>query len=196
MITTNFITNYTTGLYSVKESARPTYDEFRDMFSSGQLKSKEWAVSSLSSHLTGNEKIVIAGSWFGTLGLLIHEKVPTCDIVLMDVDPRCKEFVDGIAKWNSHISSITADMYEYTYTEDVVINTSCEHIPDLKGWLGKIPKGTKVLLQSNNNDKIDGHVNCCHSTDEFLEKAGLSEVFYRGEYIMPMYTRYMILGKV
>ncbi len=196
MIDYDFITQYTTGLYSPDIDSLPRYDEFRDMFSTGQLKSKEWATGVLAASLSGDENILIAGSWFGTLGMMLNRRLPNTKIKLLDIDPRCKKFIDHIAHWNNNISTITADMYSYDYTEDVVINTSCEHIADLRAWLDLLPKGTKVLLQSNNNDKVDGHINCCKSTDEFVEKAGLSEVSYHGEYIMPMYTRYMILGKV
>lgn len=196
MIDSDFIIAYTNGLYSVPDESRPTYDEFRDMFSSGQIKSKEWALSSLKRHLTGNERIVIAGAWFGTLGMMINRIAPEAKITLLDIDPRCKEFVDYIARWQSNVTAVTDDMFNYTYTEDVVINTSCEHIPDLNEWISKIPAGTLVLLQSNNNKKLDGHINCCDSVEEFVSKVELNEILYKGEFIMPMYTRYMILGRV
>lgn len=196
MIDEDFIIAYTNGLYAVAEENRPTYDEFRDMFSSGQLKSKNWAIGALKRHLTGNERIVIVGSWFGTLGMMINRIAPESKITLLDIDPRCKEFVDYIARWQPNVIAITDDMNNYTYTEDIVINTSCEHIPDLKEWISKIPAGTLVLLQSNNNAKLDGHVNCCDSVEEFVSKVELNEILYKGEFIMPMYTRYMILGRV
>lgn len=196
MITTDFITTYTTGLYSVPESSRPTYNEFRDMFSSGQVKSKEWALSALSPHINGKESIAIVGSWFGTLGLALHYKFPDTNIKLIDIDTRCKEFTDGIFRWNDRIKSETINMFDYSYVEDVVINTSTEHIADLRKWLELIPKGTIVLLQSNNNNKMDGHINCCNSADELKNKAGLENILYSGELIMPMYTRYMVIGTV
>lgn len=196
MIDSDFIIKYTDGLYRVAAEDCPRYDEFRDMFSSGQIKSKEWAVSCLSPYLPYHASVIIAGSWFGTLGAMLNKKNPGLSIELLDIDPRCKVFVDKIMHWNESIKSITGDMYHHNYRADVVINTSCEHIPDLKAWLALIPSGTTVLLQSNNNDKMDGHVNCCKSVDEFQRQAGLSQVFYSGEYVMPMYTRYMVIGKV
>lgn len=196
MIDEDFIIAYTNGLYSVAEESRPTYDEFRDMFSSGQLKSKNWAISALKRHLKPNDRIVIVGSWFGTLGMMINRIAPEAKITLLDIDPRCKEFVDYIARWQSNIMSVTDDMYDYTYTEDVVINTSCEHVADLQSWIETIPSGTLVLLQSNNNKEMEGHINCCNSVEEFVSKVELNEILYKGEFIMPMYTRYMILGRV
>ena len=32
---------------------------------------------------------------------------------------------------------------------DLIINTSCEHIADLRGWLALLPRGARVMLQSN-----------------------------------------------
>ncbi len=196
MINSKLIVQYTNGLYETGKENSPTYDEFRDMFSSGQILSKEWAISQLTEKIIGNENIAIVGSWYGTLGIMLHQIVPHTTIKLIDIDPRCKIFVDNITRVVPDILPITADMYSYKYTEDVVINTSCEHIPDLKSWINLLTPGTTVLLQSNNNDTIDGHINCCNSIDEFIKKAELNEIFYSGELVMPMYTRYMIIGKV
>ena len=34
-------------------------------------------------------------------------------------------------------------------TGDLVINTSCEHLPDFDRWWKRIPAGQQVVLQSN-----------------------------------------------
>ncbi len=47
MIDSDIIIKYTNSLYGVDPKYAPTYDEFRDMFSAGQLRSKEWMVESL-----------------------------------------------------------------------------------------------------------------------------------------------------
>lgn len=194
MIDSKFFERYTTGLYAVPPEHSPTYTEFRDMFSSGQLRSKEWLDNVLHPHLRGNEQVLIVGSWFGTLGLMLKQRESKLDVILLDKDPRCKIFVDNIAYWVDGIKSITEDMFNHKYESEVVINTSCEHITDLKGWLSLLPKGTLVALQSNNNDKIADHINCSNSVKEFSDKVGLTLELYSGEYIMPMYTRYMVVG--
>lgn len=194
MIDYRFITRYTTGLYGQDREIHPRYEEFRDMFSTGQLQSKSWAVKCLAPYLE-KQRVVIAGSWFGTLGIMLYQVRPEIEITLMDLDARCKAFVDTIVDQGEKIKSVTQDMYSYRYTEDVVINTSCEHIQNLSAWLELIPKGTLVLLQSNNNTSLEGHINCPSSIEEFEQKAGIKEILYSGELIMPMYTRYMIIGK-
>lgn len=196
MIDTRFIIRYTNGLYATKPENAPRYDEFRDMLSSGQLASKEWAVRELSKVVRLDfQHVIIAGAWFGTLGMLLKHQYPNLVMTLLDIDPRCEIFLKNISTFDRDIFPVTEDMYKHIYTEDIVVNTSCEHIPDVKEWLKNIRSGTTVLLQSNNNSKDEGHINCVYSENEFIEKAGLSEVLYSGQLVTPMYTRYMIIGK-
>ena len=59
---------------------------------------------------------------------------------------------------------------------DLVVNTSCEHIADVRGWLDMLPKGTRVLLQSNDYFAEPTHINCVASLDEFRAQAQLADV--------------------
>lgn len=197
MIDSKFIIRYTNGLYSTDPSNAPTYNEFRDMFSYGQIASKEWAVNTLDRlkiFSTGNA--IIVGSWYGTLGLMIKEKFPYAGIKFLDIDPRCEVFLKNITYDLKEIQIETGDMYEYEYKEDLVVNTACEHIPDIKKWINKIPKGTYVLLQSNNFFNSPGHINCVTRIEHFEDQVSLSKVLFSGELETKMYTRYMIIGQV
>ena len=196
MINSDFIIRYTDGLYSVSEDCLPRYDEIRDMFSSGQIKSKEWLVSELMNIGIEDASIAIAGAWFGTLGFMLKEHLKDVDVTLIDIDKRCAPFVESISRGDFSIRYVTEDMYKYPYYQDVIINTSCEHIPDIQKWISLLPKGTIVVLQSNNFYEGQGHINCVSSKEEFLEQAKLTGVYYSGELVMPMYTRYMIIGKI
>lgn len=196
MIDSEFIIAYTNALYSTPLEIRPSYDEFRDMFSLGQIKSKEWAIDCLDPFIGDRKTAVVVGAWYGTLGMFLHRSFPQLSLTLLDIDPRCSEFIDSVFRNTSGVKAVTQDMYQYSYSEDVVINTSCEHIESLDQWLKLLPKGTLVLLQSNNADTIDGHINCSKSIDDFLEKSKLTTVLYSRELEMPMYTRYMIIGVV
>lgn len=196
MIDTSFIVMYTNGLYTTPAESAPTYNEFRDMFSSGQLASKKWAVDKLkSSKLITNQHVLLVGAWYGTLGLMIKREFPDSAVTLLDIDPRCKDFLDNIIYNFENVYTITEDMYKHKYTEDVVINTACEHIPDVKKWLDMMPKGTTVLLQSNNYFIEKAHINCVSRLEEFEAQASLSKIFYSGELETPIYTRYMIIGQ-
>lgn len=196
MIDADFVIKYTDALYSALPEIAPRYDEFRDMFSSGQLYSKQWILKELSNidqiHL--GKSFAITGAWFGTLGMMIRARFPSTYISMIDIDPRCEKFIHHMIYNNPAMKAITADMYEYHYKEDVVVNTSCEHIPALREWLNIIPLGRTVVLQSNNFTAGLDHINCVNSKEEFVDQTGLSNITYSGELSMPMYTRYMIIG--
>lgn len=189
---------YTNALYAAPEDSRPHYNEFRDMFSTGQLKSKLWLIAELSKSGLYNsiDDAVIAGAWYGLLGVLLAKVLrDDASITLLDIDPRCEEFMKHAFWQHDNLIPTTFDMYAYKYTQDLVVNTSCEHIPDLTKWLATcIPNETLVILQSNNHAGIDGHVNCVQSVDEFKAQAQLSEIFYEGELDCDVYTRYMLIG--
>jgi len=193
MIDSKFIIRYTNGLYCTPPEFSPRYDEFRDMFSSGQILSKEWAVNELKNlDIVKFQEVLIAGSWFGTLGMMLKDTFPTIELILLDIDPRCEPYTKNVVKG---ATVKTGDMYDYKYTEDIVINTACEHIPDVGNWLSLLKSGTIVLLQSNNFFDSPDHVNCVNTIDEFKVQVNLSEVMYAGELKTPMYTRFMIIGK-
>jgi len=197
MINSGFIIQYTNALYSTPTEDAPRYDEFRDMFSSGQINSKEWILRELAKidPIWQNKKFVIAGAWFGTLGMMLKYRFPSIEVTFLDLDPRCEKFINNIIYNNKDMKCITGNMYEYHYTEDIIINTSCEHIENVRGWLNCIPSDRMVVLQSNNFVLGSGHINCIESEEEFIEQIGLSNVIYSGELKMPMYTRYMVIGK-
>lgn len=194
MINTDFMIRYTNGLYSTSPEFAPRYDEFRDMFSKGQLLSKQWLVEKLP--FIGYSSIAIAGAWYGTLGALLISKHKDVTITFIDIDPRCEQFLKNIFYDEPRAKIITEDMYKFNYTEELVINTSCEHIPNLRHWLDLLPKGSVVALQSNDYDILAEHINCVYSVDEFKEKANLKKIFYADKLDTGIFTRYMLIGIV
>jgi hypothetical protein len=192
---------YTDALYSCPPAMAPTYNEFRDMFSRGQLISKFWLVEELmKAHRLFDEKIVIAGSWFGVLGYLLRTKFVDVQVTCVDIDPRCEVFLSKLVPeyQPNRVKGVTADLYDFDYSDqDVIINTSCEHLTNLSGWLEKIPSGKTVVLQSSNYEKLEEHQNCVKSLQEIIQQTGshISEIKYTGEWGFTMYTRYMLIGK-
>jgi hypothetical protein len=173
-------------------------------FAKGQLCSKVWALRQLFTYLDHKDpRIAVCGGWYGALAALglTHRAFssfrPTFHSI--DLDPRC----EAVANKLNHrfiktgaFCAITSDMYDIDYAPyDVVINTSCEHIPDVDKWLSKVARGTFVVLQSNNFKEHAEHINCVQSIDEFESKATLGRVYYAGEMIIPLYTRYLIVGE-
>jgi hypothetical protein len=79
---------------------------------------------------------------------------------------------------------------------DIIINTSCEHITqdqyDL--WLSGMPHDSLIVLQSNNYE-IPEHIRIANNLEEFKLQSGLDNILYAGELKLPLYTRFMIIGK-
>lgn len=196
MIDSNFIIKYTNALYSTPPEFAPRYDEFRDMFSSGQIQSKEWLLRELAKFDIEyrDNTFIIVGAWFGTLGVMAKQMFRKANIIMIDIDPRCEKFVHNIIYNAADIKYTTEDMYEHHYTEDIIINTSCEHIVDIRKWINCIPLNRTIVLQSNNYLEGNDHINCVGSEEEFVEQTGLSNIIYSGKLEMPMYTRFMVIG--
>jgi hypothetical protein len=172
-------------------------------FNHKQVACKMWARDVIYETI-GAEigSILVLGGWYGVLaGILFDDPRLQIDKVLsVDID----ETAGAVARtlngaWIDRFSAITEDMYALPYHDheaDLVVNTSCEHIADLRSWLDLLPKGTRVLLQSNDYFNDPTHVNCVASQEAFVEQANLSELLYAGSLPQKKYTRFMLIGAV
>jgi hypothetical protein len=200
LVNAELMIQLTNAMYAMADKA-PVYDEFRDMMSSGQLISKFWLVDELSNLVIQSSMelstVLTVGGWYGTLSYFLTEQFDRLTAHSMDVDVRCADFIQSAFQTNNRIKPIVADMYEFPYDASrfgLVINTACEHISDVRQWLDKLPNGQLVVLQANDNDSIDDHINCPSSLEEFKQSAQLNTILYAGELSFPMYARYMIIG--
>jgi hypothetical protein len=111
------------------------------------------------------------------------------------------------------------EKYLNLYNEaNLIINTSCEHMPPMKEWKWFGPgaiaedtfKGLKgegfgspklssncyFAFQSNNMFGIEGHVNCVSSLEEFKDQMpSRAKIVYEEEVEDTRGTRYMLVGK-
>jgi len=173
-----------------------------DAFWSGQLKSKEWLIESLAMHSSikdGPYSIDIHGGWVGVLAsMLFQSTLPIKHIRSIDIDHTCKEIATMMNKGEEiagKFRAVTADMCTIRSDADIIINTSCEHITQdqYELWLSGHPQDSLIVLQSNNYN-IPEHIRIANSLDEFKEQSQL-DVIYASELQLPLYTRYMIVGK-
>ncbi|MCW0000930.1 class I SAM-dependent methyltransferase [Pararhizobium sp. YC-54] len=172
-------------------------------FNHKQVGSKIWAREKLFESLGGKFKhIVLLGGWYGVLPAMFFDD-GRFDIELfesIDIDPEVGEIAETLnARAGAHFRTVTQDMYALDYGTrgaDLVINTSCEHIADLPAWLSLLPRGTKVLLQSNDYFSEPTHINCVPSLEAFREQTSLSQVAFAGSLKMKKYTRFMVIGTV
>jgi hypothetical protein len=174
-----------------------------EAFNHKQVASKAWARDQLFLSLGGHfERIVIMGGWYGVLAAMICDdpRFSVGEIVSFDIDPAVAavaETLNAKALADRRFTAVTADMYALDYSEipGLIINTSCEHLGDLRAWLDRLPLGTAVLLQSNDYFAEPEHINCMPSLAAFEKEAGLSELLYSGALPLKKYTRFMLIGR-
>lgn len=184
-------------MQAIRQSPDPV--RTMDAFWSGQLKSKEWLIVNLRKHVKKFVSVDIHGGWVGLLAsMLFQSDVPIINIRSVDIDPSCEPIAINMNKVEEIVGkfrAVTADMCAIRSDADVIINTSCEHITqeqyDL--WLSGMPHNSLIVLQSNNYN-IPEHIRIAKSLAEFEEQSGI-KVIWSGELELPLYTRYMIIGK-
>jgi hypothetical protein len=186
------------------QAIRQSPDPMRtmDAFWQGQLKSKEWLIEALSMQFSVKDdpvSIEIHGGWVGVLAsMLFQSNIPVKRIYSLDIDPACEPIATMMNKGEEiagRFQAGTGDMCNLISFVDVVINTSCEHITQEQyaTWLGKRTKDQLLVLQSNNYD-IPEHVRTASSLEEFKQQSGIN-VLWAGELELPLYKRFMIMGK-
>jgi hypothetical protein len=185
------------------QAIRQSPDPMRtmDAFWSGQLKSKEWLITNLRNNVNKFVSIDIHGGWVGVLAsMLFQSDIYIKNIRSIDIDPECEPVATMMNKREEiagRFRAITSDMCAIRSDADVIINTSCEHITqdqyDL--WLSGHPQSSLLVLQSNNYN-IPEHVRIAKDLEEFKQQCGISKVLWAGELELPLYKRFMIIGKI
>jgi hypothetical protein len=170
-----------------------------DAFWGGQVKSKEWLIENLEPFVTKTSRIEIHGGWVGVLASMIFQsKIPVRYISSVDLDPTCESIatmMNKIEEQDGRFKAITSDMCTVPVSGDVFINTSCEHITQMQYETGleRLPNKSLIVLQSNNYN-IPEHVRTAQTLDVFKDQCRI-DVAWAGELKLPMYTRFMIIGK-
>tara|TARA_R110000796_G_scaffold59028_4_gene136010 strand:+ start:210 stop:908 length:699 start_codon:yes stop_codon:yes gene_type:complete len=185
-------------------------------FSKGQLASKSWLLEQLvkANRNTGGAAVTIAilGSWIGTLVQpLIHctnvKRVYGFD---MDADAiekseklnqmhvqdgwRYKGVVADVSQLDCSAMQFETGGELIEVKPDIIINTSCEHMNT--DWFDTVSSDQLIVMQTNNSEDYEGHINTCISLAEVQSKYTLDHrrTHYCGEMITPAYTRYMQIG--
>jgi hypothetical protein len=156
--------------------------------------------------------------WIGFLPRFIFDAgVHVTGIRSFDIDPECGPAAESLNQaqvqkdwlFKSSTQDITQMRYPTNFTvrrkdgsavemfesPEVVINTSCEHIADISSWWDQIPKGMRVIVQSNDAFHIAEHVRCFKSLAEFEAAMNMSQVDYRGEKRLADFNRFMLIGR-
>ena len=181
-------------------------------FSKGQLASKSWLLKEV--HHTypkiPNLTVAILGSWIGALVEPLHKSISIERIYGIDTDAEAiekseklnRQFVQDSWKYKGVVHDVDlldcGEMEFQTGGElinvkpDWIINTSCEHMSTL--WYDSVDSDQLIIMQTNNSEEFEGHINTCEDVKEMQEKYPLSQTHYVGELITPAYTRFMQIG--
>lgn len=208
-------------LFNSLRNAVDNYEaDLTDALSWGQLKSKRWLIEELENIDQDLGTVFLCAGWYATLAaMMFNSNLKIDKIRSFDVDESCLQVADCInnpqVKDGWKFKAITKDIFDINYKEytwqtwskannrmcypitdrpNTVINTSCEHIENFNNWYEKIPKGTLVVLQTNNYFEIEDHVNCSKNILEFSEQTPMTTCLYQGALDLPKYTRFMRIG--
>jgi len=163
-------------------------------FDEKQLKCKQWLYDELKGlNIRPRKKIYVAGSWFGNILVpYLRDLYKDTEIRLHDIDEEVIKISKGVYFRNDElVKPEVVDATKYEKYKDMVINTSCEHIPSLS-----IREGSIVVLQSNDYREISEHINCVDSPEQLADQYGVKKIYYSGELEFEKYTRFMIIGTV
>ena len=183
-------------------------------FSSGQFASKSWLLEKLHKinwrHQPNSDIVVILGSWIGTMVEPLHKTFEIGRIYGIDTDAIAIEkseklnqkFVQDKWKYKGVIHDVDlleCDNMQFETSGELInckpnwiINTSCEHMSTL--WYDTVDNDQLIIMQTNNSEEFDGHINPCYTLDEMQEKYPLSKTLFVGALETPAYTRYMQIG--
>lgn len=186
---------------AVRESSDPI--RTLDAFWKGQITSKEWLILELKKQLINVNPwptIDIHGGWVGVLAsMLFQSEVYITHINNIDINPECERIASIMNQMeleSGKFHAVTADMCSFRSHADIIINTSFEHISqenyDL--WLSGLPQNSLIVLQSNNYN-IPEHIRIANDLEEFKKQSNLGSILYSGEIALPLYKRFMIIGK-
>jgi hypothetical protein len=191
-----------------------------DCMSRGQLRSKKWLVDQLAKLDRDLGTVFLCCGWYATLATMLFESNIKLDkIRSFDIDksvaPIAERFNMPWLQDNWRFKALTKDIMHVGYNKhfwqawsnstnkmsepfedspNTIINTSCEHLANFDAWYNIIPEGKLVVLQSNNFEDIEEHVNCSNSLEEFSSKIPMSQILYEGKLELEPYTRYMKIG--
>jgi hypothetical protein len=213
----------TTLLYNVLTAIKEDpnlEDSLLDSFSSNQVASKSALINAVKTVAELNEEstVVIWGSWYGSFLIpMLANKVKK--IVCIDLDNESLQIAKNRLFSNyTNVNYVCDDIFK-TYRDvylntNLIINTSCEHMPPMKEWkwfgagaletdinksifkTPKLPNDCYFVFQSNNMFGIEGHVNCVNSLEEFKDQLPeRAEVLFEEEVEDTRGTRYMLVGK-
>jgi len=189
--------------------------KWEDCLSDGQIYSKSWLIDELEKLNLDLGMIFLYGGWYGTLArFMFNSNIKFSKMRSFDLDNSCHEIAETINRpfvtegWI--FKATTYDIFNIQYplkfetlrrdgtsveleeSPNTIINTSCEHMYPI--WFDKVPDDTLMILQSNNFEEIDDHIDWVESVEALKLQYPLKKVLFEGDKELEKYTRYMLIG--
>lgn len=151
-----------------------------------------------------HDRVWVLAGWYGVLAAMIFDdaRFSIGSILSIDIDDRCAAVAMTLNRRyaaTERFQALTQDIYALDYRRQpapsLIINTSCEHIRDVSGWLDLLAPGTLVALQSNDYRREPDHVSCVDSIADFERQARLSQVMFAGTLAAKNYNRFTLIGR-
>ena len=173
-----------------------------DSYSYNQFKSKENLLKHIDDLQLYQPNIVILGCWFGSI--LVPALTEKADrITCIDIDDR----VIGVGKCRlftmyDNISWLTRDVWDERVfhrikNADLIINTSCEHMPSMSELPPLYKSNAYFAFQSNNMYNIPTHINCVASIEEFYSQLPHNATIIEEDEVEDdRGTRFTLIGKL
>lgn len=166
-----------------------------------QIECKQWLVNELSN-INNFNNIYLIGGWFGyPLINFLEKHNKIIKLVNIDMDKNATSVCFNFSKIFNHnfVKTVTKSIYKHSENfidADLIINTSSEHMFDMPVIMKNRNFNKKCIfaIQSNNMNRIDDHINCSNSLEEFKSKSKFNKVMYEGVRKFDEYERYMLIG--
>ena len=173
-----------------------------DSYSPNQFKSKENLLSHIDNLPLKNPNITILASWFGSI--LIPALIDQAEhITCIDIDKECIKIAKNrIFQKYKNLSCHHRDIWDpeclwNIKDADLVINTSCEHMPNMSELPPLYKSNAYFAFQSNNMYDIPTHTNCVGSIEEFYSQLPRNAtIIAEDEVEDDRGTRYTLIGKL
>ena len=178
--------------------------EFIDAFSYNQFKSKAWLINKLKelNIFENSLNASVLACWFGNIlfPCLLNNGVK--HIYGYDLDMFAIKTSNFLFDYKKNIKVIASDIWtkkpKYLDNTNLIINTSCEHMPPMKDW--EYYKEGTYVFQSTNVTHDKDHLMCVNNTKEFIDQMHpMLDIIWFGEDKIEHIDngkRFMIVGKM
>ena len=195
-----YIPKFMQSLYSDESKGILEAQELIDMFHENQMTSKNEllkACDKLDIHSNFYINGLYIASWMGFMTRILSDNY-NYYMSEIELDERCGpvsiKYNEKNKRYREHIVGDALEQdKDFFERYNLVINTSCEHMPS--NWYYKLPDKCWVILQCNNFNEIDDHINCVENIKEMKARYPM-HVKYESELQCTIYNRYTLAGQI